>query len=147
MLMCMAYLNQILPISSTVEGVEVTRRVSMWSWFGKNTTYRCSYIACTCVFTVFEKLVAAYLYRICISHVRACTHNLYTHELTQWCVEEFTHTQTMLDTAMAVLYLLRAWRSMMYSIRRHAGITNYESGCILQSSMTHHVVSIVTEFR
>ena len=37
-------------------------------------------------------------------------------------VEEITHTQTMLDTAMAVLYLLRAWRSMMYSIRRHAGI-------------------------
>ena len=40
----------------------------------------------------------------------------------------------MLDTAMAVLYLLRAWRSMMYTIRRYAGI-----GCILQSSMTHHV--------
>ena len=37
----------------------------------------------------------------------------------------------------------------MYSIRRHAGINNYESGCILQSSMTHHVVStcIMTEFR
>ena len=34
----------------------------------------------------------------------------------------------------------------MYSIRRHAGINNYESGCILQSSMTHHVVSM-TEFR
>ena len=63
-------------------------------------------------------------------------------------VEEVTHTQTMLDTAMAVLYLLRAWRSMMYSIRRHAGIrNNYESGCILQSSMTHHVVSMMTEFR
>ena len=62
-------------------------------------------------------------------------------------VEEITHTQTMLDTAMAVLYLLRAWRSMMYSIRRHAGINIYESGCILQSSMTHHVVSMMTEFR
>ena len=24
---------------------------------------------------------------------------------------------------------------------------NYESGCILQSSMTHHVVSMMTEFR
>ena len=35
----------------------------------------------------------------------------------------------------------------MYSIRRHAGINNYESGCILQSSITHHVVSIMTEFR
>ena len=23
---------------------------------------------------------------------------------------------------------------------------NYESGCILQSSMTHHVVSMMTEF-
>ena len=23
----------------------------------------------------------------------------------------------------------------------------YESGCILQSSMTHHVVSMITEFR
>ena len=55
-----------------------------------------------------------------------------------------THTQTMLDTAMAVLYLLRAWRSMIYSIRRHA---DYESGCILQSSMTHHAVSMMTEFR
>ena len=63
-------------------------------------------------------------------------------------VEEITHTQTMLDTAMAVLYLLRAWRSMMYSIRRHAvNNNNYESGCILQSSMTHHVVSMMTEFR
>ena len=61
-------------------------------------------------------------------------------------VEEITHTQTMLDTAMAVLYLLRAWRSMMYSIRRHAGINNYESGCILLSS-THHVVSMMTKFR
>ena len=59
-------------------------------------------------------------------------------------VEEITHTRTMLDTAMD---LLRAWRSMMYSIRRHAGINNYESGCILQSSMTHHVVSMMTEFR
>ena len=39
MLMSMAYLDQILPVSSTVEGVEVTRR-AMWSWFGKNTTYR-----------------------------------------------------------------------------------------------------------
>ena len=35
----------------------------------------------------------------------------------------------------------------MYSIRRHAGINNYGSGCILQSSMTHHVVSMMTEFR
>ena len=36
----------------------------------------------------------------------------------------------------------------MYSIRRHAGINNYyESGCILQSSMTHHIVSMMTEFR
>ena len=31
-------------------------------------------------------------------------------------------THTMLDTATAVLDLLRAWRSMMYNIRRHAGI-------------------------
>ena len=28
---------QILPVSSTVEAVEVT---SMWSWFAKNATYR-----------------------------------------------------------------------------------------------------------
>ena len=33
-------LDQILPVSSTMEAVEVTRRASMWSWFGKNTTYR-----------------------------------------------------------------------------------------------------------
>ena len=32
----------------------------------------------------------------------------------------------------------------MYSIRRHAGNNNYESGCIL---LTHHVVSMMTEFR
>ena len=31
---------QILPVSSTVEAVEVTRRASMWSWLAKNTTYR-----------------------------------------------------------------------------------------------------------
>ena len=72
-----------------------------------------------------------------ISRVRACT----VYPRTYACVMlptgvEITYTQTMLDTAMAVLYLLRAWRSMMYSIRRHAGIrNNYESGCILQSSM------------
>ena len=34
----------------------------------------------------------------------------------------------------------------VYSICRHAGICNYESGCILQS-MTHHAVSMMTEFR
>ena len=34
------------------------------------------------VFTVFEKLVAAFLYCMRISRVRACTCNLYTHELT-----------------------------------------------------------------
>ena len=34
----------------------------------------------------------------------------------------------------------------MYSIRTHAD-SNYESGCILQSSMTHHVVSMMTELR
>ena len=34
----------------------------------------------------------------------------------------------------------------MCSIRRHAGINNYESGCTLQLSMTHHVVSMMTEF-
>ena len=33
LLMSMAYLDQILPVSSTVEAVEVTRRASMWSWF------------------------------------------------------------------------------------------------------------------
>ena len=37
MLMSMA---QILPVSSTMEAVEVTRRASMWSWLAKNTTYR-----------------------------------------------------------------------------------------------------------
>ena len=36
----------------------------------------------------------------------------------------------------------------MCSIRRHAGIChNYESGYILQSSMTHHAVSMMTELR
>ena len=29
-----------LPVSTTVEAVEVTRRASMWSWFAKNSTYR-----------------------------------------------------------------------------------------------------------
>ena len=68
MLMSMAYLDQILPVLSTVEAVEVTQRANMWSWFGKNTTHR--------VFTVFEKLVAAYLYRTRISRARACTFTL-----------------------------------------------------------------------
>ena len=54
-------------------------------------------------------------------------------------VEEITHAQTMLDTAMAVLYLLR---SMMYSIRRHAGSYLSIIICILQSSMTQ-VVSMI----
>ena len=76
--------------------------------------------------TVFEKLVAAYLYRMRISRVYTrviCTPtNLRMRNATYWCRGDYTHTQTMLDTAMAVLYLLRAWRSMMYSIRRHAGI-------------------------
>ena len=40
MLISMAYLDQILPVSSMVEAVQVTRRVSMWSWFAKITTYR-----------------------------------------------------------------------------------------------------------
>ena len=39
----------------------------------------------------------------------------------------------------------------MYSIRIGMLIfvsnNNYESGCILQSLMTHHVVSMMTEFR
>ena len=30
---------QILPVSSMVEAVEVTRRASIWSWLAKNTTY------------------------------------------------------------------------------------------------------------
>ena len=89
-----------LPVSSTVEAVDVTRRVSMWSWFAKNSTYRRSYIAR--VFTVFEK-VAAYLY---IPHAYcSCTRmyykytcNVYTHKLIYACVmlptgvEENTHT-------------------------------------------------------
>ena len=62
-----------------------------------------------------------------ISRVRACirvmcTPTTYACVMLPTGVEEITHTQTMLDTAMAVLYLLRAWRSLMYSIRRHAGI-------------------------
>ena len=69
-------------------------------------------------------------------------------------VEEITHTQTMLDKlAMAVLYLLRACRSMMCIIIVYVGmlVLIIMSGCILQSSMTHHipiyVVSMMTEFR
>ena len=36
----MAYLDQILPVSSMVEAVEVTWKASMWTWFVKNITYR-----------------------------------------------------------------------------------------------------------
>ena len=53
------------------------------------------------VFTV-EKLVAAYLYRMRISRVRACTctpTNLRMRNATYWCRGDYTHTQTMLDTA------------------------------------------------
>ena len=48
MLVSMAYLDQILPISSTVEAVEVTRRASMWSWFAtsfsETVNTRASYV-------------------------------------------------------------------------------------------------------
>ena len=52
---------------------------------------------------VFEKLVAASLYRMRISCVRACTCtcNLYTHELTRmrnatyWCKGDYTHTNNV----------------------------------------------------
>ena len=44
----------------------------MWSWFAKSTTYRRSNKLAR-VFTAFGKLVAAFLYRMRISRVRACT--------------------------------------------------------------------------
>ena len=52
--MSMAYLNQILPISSTMEAVEITHRAGMWSWFAKNITYQ----RIACMFTVCEKLAS-----------------------------------------------------------------------------------------
>ena len=78
-----------------VEGVEITRRASMWSWFGKNTTYRRSYIAC--VFTVFEKPVA----RICTAcvflvYAHVCVNctptNLCMRNAAYWCRGDYTHT-------------------------------------------------------
>ena len=82
MLMSMAYLDQILPVSSTVEAVHVTRRASMWSWFATNT------IPTDIAITVFKKrLVAAYLYCMRISRVRAST-----------CVRPRTYACVMLPT-------------------------------------------------
>ena len=66
------YLNRILPISSTVEGVEVIQRASMLSWFAKNATYQHSYSPCvhclqeagSCIFVLHS-----------ISRVHACPCN------------------------------------------------------------------------
>ena len=38
-MLSMAYLDQIVPVSSTVEAVHIIRRASVWSWFDKNTIY------------------------------------------------------------------------------------------------------------
>ena len=54
LLMSMA---QILPVSSTVEAVEVTRRASMWSWLAKNTTYRRSPVQKLCRENQANKLI------------------------------------------------------------------------------------------
>ena len=61
MLMSMAYLDQILPVLSTVEAVEVTRRAVL--------VCQKHYLP---TFTVSEKLVAAYICTACVSVLHAC---------------------------------------------------------------------------
>ena len=89
MLMSMAYLDQILPVSSTVEAVEVTRRASMWSWVAKKTLptdvaspcVHCFREAGSCVSgTACVSLPHASLYRMRLSRVRACVFLVYAHD-------------------------------------------------------------------
>ena len=69
MLMSMAYLDQILPVLSTVEAVEVTRRASVRGP-GLPKTLPTD-VASPCVFTVSEKLVAVYICTACVSVLHA----------------------------------------------------------------------------
>ena len=81
MLMSMAYLDQILPVSSTVEAVQVIRRVSSGPGLPKILP---TDVASPCVHCL--KLVAAFLYRMRISRVRACTCIHYVYPRTYACV-------------------------------------------------------------
>ena len=81
MLMSMAYLDQILPVSSTVEAVHEGQVCGP----GLPKTLPTD-VASPCVHC-FQEAVAAYLYRIRISRVHACMCFIiiiimYTHELT-----------------------------------------------------------------
>ena len=64
MLMSMVYLDQILPVSSTVEALEVTLRVSMWSWFASCVSVSHAYFLCTCihVFMYTHELTCMHVY-------------------------------------------------------------------------------------
>ena len=67
MLMSMAYLDQILLVSSTVEAVEVTRRASTWSWFALPTD-----VASPCVHCFREAGSCLSVRTACVVRVRAC---------------------------------------------------------------------------
>ena len=83
MLISMAYLDQILPVSSTAEAVQVTRRASMWSWLPKRLP---TDVASPCVHCLQEA-------SSCVSVPHAyfsCTHMYvfynYVHPQTYACV-------------------------------------------------------------
>ena len=82
MLMSMAYLDQILPVSSTVEAVEVTRRASICGPGLPKTLPTDVHVASPCVHCFQEagscvSVLHAYLYRIRIFRVRACVFLVY----------------------------------------------------------------------
>ena len=90
MLMSMTYLNRILPVSISVNlGGGSTRNTK-----GEYVVLVCQHYLPTQlarVFTVFEKLVAAYLYRMRISRVRTCVFLMYAHD-TPPRVQHFSET-------------------------------------------------------
>ena len=84
MLISMAYLDQILPVSSTVEAPEVTRRASICGP-GLPKTLPTD-VASPCVHCFREAgscicVQHAYLYRMRISRVRACVFFVYAHDI------------------------------------------------------------------
>ena len=62
-----------LPVSSTVEAVEVTRRASTWSWFAENTLP--TDVASPCVHCFREAGRSS-----CVSVYTACVFLVYAHD-------------------------------------------------------------------
>ena len=74
--------------------------------------------------------------------------NLRMRDATYWCRGDYTHTNNAgysngSSLPVEGLEINDVYVGMLVFVINN----NYESGCILQSSMTHHVVSMMTEFR